>query len=737
MDQHRFLESKQQKSKKVEKEMLDRELKEVKKTPQINKSSRKQTGTLAERQQSTSFNRLYDLGKKKQMTRNQTIDLTNGAGFSMTVQAAIEGNLHLIQGAQNIVAEMTNDVINSPRGDTGPAPRNLHTGSSSALGQRAKPRYESLYERHQQNQQKQKQMKEKYDSMVRQDSARVFETLQNNKMSEKMRVQGFHKEFSATLSYIKHREQMLYGSSGEEYGNTSKPVKLEIQKEKITFDVTALLMHSMGYLTQKKSEGQEQQVDDIYHILKMEKSDVINAASLCNILGVITGIKDTSILLQDTPAGAFSPVGVFGLDPNESAYKPGQTWEDAGVIDPIDGYLKFKNSEVPLVFEHFKLLRLNRRAQKRDFQSQFRYSAKERSLSEFGFHPTINANSIKMADQKRQKLNYISPDGRRRADIVQILLHPKDNSKLEKLKQYKEFKEAEELTLKPKILSSKKNNRLLSARDGIYTSMDGRKLDRNLALYESSKMINMRKKHNQSVDFDAEFERQAGECSFRPQINEDMAVDIAIESVHVVKDSDKFTERMKRARQERQFKKLMTERSNFSATKGVKDAYNKVKPLIEGNDLTATEQKSMPVVFSEKKRFKGFAGVNAEQMKPSPSKVRATSASKNWPALHVPKRIKGNPNVNSSIDFNSTMNQSTSPMPANSKRDLSSSLSKRKRKQVRGPMAKKDIDQDEPKEPENLQINDALMPSVLSEYEETKRVKKEDLIEQHDSLRVP
>ena len=73
----------------------------------------------------------------------------------------------------------------------------------------------------------------------------------------------------------------------------------------------------------------------------MEKSDDINAASLCNILGVITGIKDSTIVLQDTPAGAFSPVGVFGLDPNESVFKPGLKWDDAGVIDPIDSFLKF------------------------------------------------------------------------------------------------------------------------------------------------------------------------------------------------------------------------------------------------------------------------------------------------------------------------------------------------------------------------------------------------------------
>ena len=64
-----------------------------------------------------------------------------------------------------------------------------------------------------------------------------------------MRIQGFKKEFAATLSYIKHREQMLQGASAEEYGgSSSKPRRIDINKEKVGFDLTALLMHSMGFL---------------------------------------------------------------------------------------------------------------------------------------------------------------------------------------------------------------------------------------------------------------------------------------------------------------------------------------------------------------------------------------------------------------------------------------------------------------------------------------------------------
>ena len=56
----------------------------------------------------------------------------------------------------------------------------------------------------------------------------------------------------------------------------------------------------------------------------------------------------------------------------------------------------------------------------------------------------------------------------------------------------------------------------------------------------------------------------------------------------------------------------MTERSNFSATKGYRDAVNKAKPIVKSNQLTSTEKKSMPTVSSDKKKFKGFAGINSE-----------------------------------------------------------------------------------------------------------------------------
>lgn len=82
----------------------------------------------------------------------------------MTAQAAIAGNLHLIQGGQEIIAGMGDDTLISPRGDNGSQPRAMKSISSINLKQEAqKPRYESLYEKHKQNQLKLRQKKEKYE----------------------------------------------------------------------------------------------------------------------------------------------------------------------------------------------------------------------------------------------------------------------------------------------------------------------------------------------------------------------------------------------------------------------------------------------------------------------------------------------------------------------------------------------------------------------------------------------
>ena len=56
-------------------------------------------------------------------------------------------------------------------------------------------------------------------------------------------------------------------------------------------DVTrvALLMNKMGFLQQKLSNEQDDQLDDLYTLLKTHKDQTVNGENLQNILLVISG----------------------------------------------------------------------------------------------------------------------------------------------------------------------------------------------------------------------------------------------------------------------------------------------------------------------------------------------------------------------------------------------------------------------------------------------------------------
>jgi len=59
-------------------------------------------------------------------------------------------------------------------------------------------------------------------------------------------------------------------------------------------DVTrvALLMNKMGFLQPKLSVEQDEQLDDLYTLLKSQKDQSVNGENLQNILLVISGQRD-------------------------------------------------------------------------------------------------------------------------------------------------------------------------------------------------------------------------------------------------------------------------------------------------------------------------------------------------------------------------------------------------------------------------------------------------------------
>ena len=80
----------------------------------------------------------------------------------------------------------------------------------------------------------------------------------------------------------------------------------------------------------------------------------------------------------------------------------------------------------------------------------------------------------------------------------------------------------------------------------------------------------------------------------------------------------------------------MTERSNYSATKGFNKALHRGQTLGKNIQKTETETRSMPQVSLEKKPHRGFGGIDSEKIRPPTGKVYAgaTSQSKQWAPLH-------------------------------------------------------------------------------------------------------
>ena len=156
----------------------------------------------------------------------------------------------------------------------------------------------------------------------------------------------------------------------------------------------------------------------MYRVLKLEKSQPVPALNLMNLLVVIMGLRDHEIETIDTPIGAFSDPGAL-LDVNKKVQQQEpKSWMQAGQLDP-DGSLKFKEREVFSVFKQFEHIRMNRRTQKREFASLYKYPAHVRSVSALSFQPKTNEASSYLAENYRIKKLKERPGSK--ADLVSYL----------------------------------------------------------------------------------------------------------------------------------------------------------------------------------------------------------------------------------------------------------------------------------------------------------------------------
>lgn len=155
-----------------------------------------------------------------------------------------------------------------------------------------------------------------------------------------------------------------------------------------------------------------------------------------------------------------------------------------------------------------------------------------------------------MAEQRRKKLF----ENAEEVDVVNILLHPNnvqgDVNRLQRVHEEKMAKEFSELTLQPETNASRRSKGTREA---------GPRVDRNLALYQRSKVHERRNRTSEEI----EYEKNAHELKFAPTIN--AGVPKGGKRLSEVKGTDAAAKRLAKAREQATLAQKMTERSPYSA----------------------------------------------------------------------------------------------------------------------------------------------------------------------------
>lgn len=119
-----------------------------------------------------------------------------------------------------------------------------------------------------------------------------------------LRLAGFKKEFQASIADLRYREELYSG--GVDGNSNPKPGPVNVRCETLDFNMVAILLHRMGFLQAQRSDVQEEQVSDMYRVLKLNKTQNVPAMNLMNFLVVIMGLRDPNVETIDTPVGVFS-----------------------------------------------------------------------------------------------------------------------------------------------------------------------------------------------------------------------------------------------------------------------------------------------------------------------------------------------------------------------------------------------------------------------------------------------
>jgi hypothetical protein len=253
-------------------------------------------------------------------------------------------------------------------------------------------------------------------------------------------------------------------------------------------------------------------------------------------------------------------LAVEGVKITESVKAP--TEEEFGQMKDGEFY-----PDCPKISKHFKLMYLNRIRHFRDGTKRKIMKVESEVSQDCTFQPSLSENTHSLAQRYRQKIAENYEGGK--ITVLDILTAQTNKQQwIEETKKELENKETEECTFHPMT----NENVRIKANESMQTTGD-----KCFDLYQLAS-AKAKSKIDKSKD-EYEFEKSAQECTFQPNIAKEGARRNE-ETPHYVnqRSIQETLERLKKGREEREFKKKMTERGYGEPTPTNKAAPKRQAP---------------------------------------------------------------------------------------------------------------------------------------------------------------
>lgn len=333
---------------------------------------------------------------------------------------------------------------------------------------------------------------------------------------------------------------------------------------------------NIEYLIHRFNKEFEPTFEAVAHQGEEEASDILNYRQLGELLfdmGFLSGSASSEseerILLSSmwTGLGGAQNEGlhkevirafllaVEGVKITDSVHAPSE--EEFGQMKDGEFY-----PDCPKISKHFKLMYLNRIRHNRDGTKRKIMRVESEANQDCTFQPTLSENTQNLAQKYRQKIAENVEGGK--ITVLDILTAQTNKAQwIEETKKELESKAAEECTFHPMT-----NENVRIRQDESMQSTGDKCFD----LYNLA-VVKPKNKQDKTKE-DYEFEKNGTECTFVPNINKDLTR--GDDKPHYVnqRSIQDNLERMRKAREDREFKKKMTERG-YGDAPAVKGASKK------------------------------------------------------------------------------------------------------------------------------------------------------------------